>query len=250
MIAFLSLASMKINPFLIVLLILRLNAVFGSDSTSAVVSGVAYDAGNKKTRLDDLMIINLRTNQGVFGKADGSFSTVIRTGDSILIGSTGYEYKKIFFKDSVYKASYFVDVPLIRLNVKLKEVSIFSSRDLESIYTDIQKLGYRKEDFQIEGINALESPITFLYNEFSRLERTKRHNAERINNEKRRELLRQLLANYVAHDIFYLDDNEFDAFIDYANISEEYMKQATQYDFCIYVKRRFENYRIGKLQMR
>lgn len=224
--------------------------VHASDSTQVTVNGVVYDADNKTKRLDDLMIINVRTSQGIFGMADGSFSIKVNYDDSIMIGSTGYEYKKISLKDSVRKSSYFVKVGISKLKIVLKEVSIFSSRDLESIYHDIQKLGYKREDFQIEGVSALSSPITFLYQEFSRVERVKRHNAERINNDKRRELLRQLLANYVVHDIFYLDDNEFDAFIDYAGISEEYMKSASQYDFCVYVKHLFEMYRGSRTNRR
>ena len=164
----------------------------------------------------------------------------------MLVASTGYEYKRITITDTTTQPSYYIDVPLIKLNVRLKEVVIFAPRDLENIYKDIEKLGYNKRDFQIGGVPALQSPITFLYQEFNRLERLKRHNAERINNEKRRELLKELLANYVAADIINLDDSEFDFFVDYCDIPEEYMKKATQYDFCIYVKQKFEIYNMMK----
>lgn len=238
--AFISLKRMMKKWWLFFLMPLFASA---SDSTTAVVSGIAFNSQKRSVRLDDLMIINLRTHQGVFGKADGSFSTIIQKGDSILIASTGYEYKKINFSDSVWKKEFIVSVPLNKLNVNLREVTIFSPRDLDSIYKDIKKLGYNEDDFKMQGINAIESPITALYMEYNRLERVKRHNAERINNEMRRRLLKQLLTNYVAHDIFFLDDREFDDFIDFAQIPEDYMKKASQYDFCVMVKRRFEVYR-------
>ena len=95
-------------------------------------------------------------------------------------------------------------------------------------------------------MDALNSPITFLYQEFNRLEKLKRHNAERINNDKRKELLRQLLANYVAHDIINMDNDEFDDFIEFCNVPENYLKSASQYDFCIYIKRKFEVYAMMK----
>ena len=48
---------------------------------------------------------------------------------------------------------------------------------------------------------------SFPYQEFSWLEQLKRRNAERINNRRRRELLRELLANYAAADIIHLDNS-------------------------------------------
>ncbi len=216
------------------------------DSLNININGYAFDSKNPKKRLDDLMIINVRTSQGVFGLADGTFKASIFKTDTIVIASTGYEFQRICFTDSVFKPQYYINVPLIKLNVTLKDVNIFSPRDLQSIYTDIQKLGYNKKDFQLSGVDALQSPITFLYQEFSKLERLKRHNAERINADKRKELLRQLLANYVSHDIINLDNFEFDDFINFCNVPENYMKSATQYDFCIFIKQKFEVYALMK----
>ena len=217
----------------------------GQDST-ITVSGHVFDSSRPATRLEDLMIINLRTAQGFFGKADGTFSVMIRHTDTIMIASSGYEFKKICFVDSVARSTYQFEVPLIKLNIKLREVTIFSPRELNAIYKDIEKLGYNKKDFQLSGINVLESPITFLYQEFSQLEQAKRHNAERINNEKRRDLLKELLVNYVSYDIIQLDNDEFDSFIDFANVPEAYLKTASQYDFCIFIKQRFLAYQSTK----
>ncbi len=216
------------------------------DSLNIKINGYAYDSKNPKKRLDDLMIINVRTSQGIFGLADGTFNASIFKTDTLVIASTGYEFQRICFTDSVFKPQYYINVPLIKLNVTLKDVNIFSPRDLQSIYTDIQKLGYNKKDFQLSGVDAFQSPITFLYQEFSKLERLKRHNAERINADKRKELLRQLLANYVTHDIINLDNFEFDDFINFCNVPESYMKSATQYDFCIFIKQKFEVYALMK----
>ena len=223
---------------------------FAGDSLNVIVNGMVYSSANPDARLEDLMIINLRTSQGTFGKADGSFSVTAHKTDTLLIASTGFEYARISMADSVSKPIYFARVPITKLARTLKEVNIFSPRDLQSIYTDIQKLGYNKKDFELSGVNALSSPITFLYQEFSQFQRVRRHNAERINNDKRKELLRQLLANYVEHDIVNLDDTEFDDFIDFCNVPETYMKQASQYDFCIYIKQRFDVFRMMKTDRR
>ena len=91
----------------------------GQDST-ITVSGHVFDSSRPATRLEDLMIINLRTAQGFFGKADGTFSVMIRHTDTIMIASSGYEFKKICFVDSVARSTYQFEVPLIKLNIKPK----------------------------------------------------------------------------------------------------------------------------------
>ena len=131
-------------------------------------------------------------------------------------------------------------VRLKKLNITLHEVQVFSTRDLEAIEKDIQKLGYNKKDYELSGINAISSPITFLYEEFSRHEQLRRHNAELVNDDKRRNLLKELLTRYVADDIIDLSNDSFDHFVDFCNVSEEFMKTSTQYEFMVYIKRKYK----------
>lgn len=213
-----------------------------TDSTLITINGKVTDSENKLTVLQDLMIVNTTTQHGFFGKNDGTFSITVSKNDSVIIASTGYASSKFSMRDSAYAKNYNIIVRLKKLNVRLPEIRIMVKRDLDAIQKDIEKLGYRKEDYMLSGINPLESPITFLYQQFSRIERLKRHNAERINDEKRRDLLKELLANYVEADIIKLNNNDFDQFIDFASIPEETMKQLTQYDFCIHVKKQYQLY--------
>jgi hypothetical protein len=219
--------------------VLAILSLGGSVSAQIVVTGTVRVADIPAAALSELMIVNLHSQNGIFGRSDGSFRTVIGRTDTLLIGSTGYASEKICFADSLPLDSFYVEVNLHRLSVQLKEVRIFSPRDLEEIEKDIRKLGYNKDDYELSGVNALESPITFLYQQFSRLEQLKRHNRERINDDKRRKLLKELLHRYVAWEIIDLDDDEFDSFIDFCNVSEAFMKQSTQYDFIEYIKGRF-----------
>ncbi len=219
---------------------LSLCAQVSTDTVSIRITGLAIDSLNSSQQLEDLMIVNLATQQGNFGFAGGKFTATIHKKDTLLIASTGYEFRKVCFNDSVPKNEYNVLVRLKKLTVQLKEVSVFSPRDLEAIEKDIQKLGYNKKDYEISGINAFESPITFLYEEFSQRERLKRHNAELVNNEKRRQLLKELLARFVADDIIQLSNDDFDHFIDFCNVSESFMKSSTQYEFMIYIKQKYK----------
>src|SRR5436190_21247298 len=115
---------------------LFLFAQTSTDTVSIKIRGLAEDAENPSKQLEDLMIVNLTTQQGNFGYAGGKFSATVRKKDTLLVASTGYEYRKICFKDSVQKNEYEVRVKLKKLTIQLKEVQVFSPRDLEAIEKD------------------------------------------------------------------------------------------------------------------
>jgi hypothetical protein len=215
-------------------------------SQEVIVFGNVSDESNPDAVINELMVVNLNTQHGFFGKANGSFQTSLKRSDTLLIGATGYSSKRICFNDSALRDTFIVYLKLSKLKVQLREVRIIAPRDLEEIEKDIRKLGYNKKDYEVSGIDAMQSPITFLYQQFSRTERLKQHNRERINEDRRRNLLKELLQKYVAWEIIDLDDNEFDYFIDYCNVSEEFMKNSTQYDFIEYIKKRYLLYRAGR----
>jgi hypothetical protein len=214
--------------------------LYAQNSGQIHINGKVIDPKRSNPDLTNFMIVNLRTQNGIFGKADGTFSIDIQRNDTFVVAVTGYEFRKFCYKDSSVAVVYNLAVFLKEKEVRLPEVRILAPRDLADIEKDIQKLGYNKKDYEISGINAIESPITFLYEEFSRLERLKRHNAEIVNDDKRRELLKELLSRYVADDIIKLNNTDFDRFIDFCNVSEEFMKRATQYDFMVFIKNRYE----------
>ena len=202
-----------------------------------------YDPGNKAV-IPNLMVVNKRTQQGYFGNNSGKFDVEALKTDTIIIAATGFQTTRICFRDSADAAVYTVSIPLKRLEYTIKPVEIFTKRDLEEIQKDIEKLGYEKEDYVLQGTAALESPITALYQAFSRRERNKRLVAEMRNNDRRRALLKELFRKYVDNDIITLDNDDFDDFIDFSNVSDDFMKSVSQYEFIMYIKKRFEVYQM------
>jgi hypothetical protein len=82
---------------------------------------------------------------------------------------------------------------------------------------------------------------------FSQEERSKRQVIEMENTDTRRELLKELFAKYVEYDIIDLTDSEFDSFITYMDPGDEVLQALTQYQFIMYVKEKFRDYRsIGR----
>jgi len=214
------------------------------DSLWVHLDGIVYDEQDQP--ISNLIVVNRRTNKGTFGKSNGTFSVRCLKTDTISVTSLGFYTRNVVLADSALANSYKVKIYLDVRVYKIPTIEIIGPRDLEQIQKDIANLGYNESDFVLSGLNAAASPITFLYQQFSKKEASKRMVAQLENEDKKRELLKSLFYHYVDYGIIELSDNEFDDFIDYLNVSDDFMKNATQYDFLIYVKERFKDYKIHR----
>lgn len=217
-------------------------AMAQSDSSLIKVSGVLRDENDQP--ISNAIIINKATKKGTFGKPDGSFEVTCRRIDTLAITSLGFQTRNVCYRDSLYTYSFKLKLYLDTRTYMFYEVEVFAPRDLEQIQEDINKLGYDERDYMLSGINAAQSPITFLYQQFSRKEKSKRQAAYLENEDRKRELLKELFKLYVDYDIIALSDEQFDDFITYLNVSDDFLINSSQYDFLIFVKDRFKDYKV------
>lgn len=207
------------------------------------ISGKAFDQEDPKLPLPKLMVINKRTNNGSFADSEGKFSLKAYKTDTLVFSALGFHTKKICLKDSTDKESYYVEVPLRHLRFELKEVSVFADRSLNDIQKDINKLGV-KNTYSTQGTaDAMSSPITYLYERFSKFERSKRKVAEWENEELKRDVLKDLFRIYIKNDVIDLPDEEFDAFIKYLNLSDEFIQSASQFELVMAIKGKYESFK-------
>ena len=212
------------------------------DTTAILVRGELRDDMDQP--IPNAIIINRTTKKGAFGKPNGSFELKCNRGDTLAITSLGFQTRYVTYSDSLQKTEFRLKLYLDARSYMLAEVEVFAPRDLEQIQEDILKLGYDERDYMLSGINAAISPITFLYQQFSRTERSKREVAYLENEDRKRELLKELFRLYVDYEIIALDDEQFDDFITYLNVSDQFLIQSSQYDFLVFVKDRFRDYKI------
>lgn len=228
--------------------------LFGGSSIAQTDSSIVEITVNGKIRegneqpISNVIVINKRTKSGFFGKSDGSFTITCQKSDTLTITSLGYISRNICFKDSAQKTIFEAVIFLEERISTLSVVEIFAPRDLDQIQKDIQDLGYNEDDYMLSGINAVASPITFLYQQFSKVERSKRLVKQMDNEDKKRDLLKELFQHYVDYEIIDLTNEEFDDFIDFLNVSDEFIKTSSQYDFLIFVKDRFTDYKVLRRQ--
>jgi hypothetical protein len=230
-------------------MVCSLAAVAQTDSVWVSVNGTVTDKETPHSQLN-LMILNKRTGYGEFGDGGNSFSTRIRKNDVLLISALGYQTKSISFVDSTFRKVYSIRIELEKLKFKLPEVEVFPERDLAEIKKDIDQLGYNESDYLLSGVDAFQSPITALYMLFSKREKEKRKVAELQNDERRRDLLKELFRRYVSYDIIELDDKDFDDFIDFCNIPDALLQNTTQYEFVGIIEQKFKYYQRVRVNRR
>ena len=214
-----------------------------TDRSQIRIIGNVYDPTTSGLNFN-IMVINSTSGVGTYGGEDGSFNFIASKDDTILVSTRNYKLIKLCFKDSVKQKIYNVSLPLSLLKFEIKPVIIFAERDLNEIKKDIDNLGYTKTDYMLSGIDAASSPITFLYQSLSRKEQQIRLAYKLINEEKRRDLLKELFVKYVQHDIIDLELDQFDNFIDFCKISDMQLREMSQYDFIMYTKERYRIFTI------
>jgi len=189
-----------------------------------------------------LIIANARTGIGGFGSPDGSFLIRVFPKDTILITARGYQTFRFCVKDSIIPNNHELHITLKKLSVQLKEVTVYSIKKTTEIREEIKQLGNRNVN-TYQHVNPVSSPITALWERFSKMEKAKRQVEEWENNDRKTKILKELFRNYVAYDIIDLSDDEFDDFIAYLNLSDEFMQKSSDYELAKAIKSKYIAYR-------
>ena len=190
----------------------------------------------------NLMVINRNTGQGVFGQPNGSFSVYVNDGDSISLTVKEYSViNLVVHADSncQYKRKFFIHGK----PKELKEIEVRPLKSLEEIKEEREALAMR-ETRMVTGIEVMQSPITALYQAFSKKEQNKRWIAEQTYKDDQRKIVQELLRLYVAYDIINLSEEEFDQFISFLNINENFLKTATEMELITFIQDKYVHFRI------
>ncbi len=217
--------------------------IMDAQETNPKITVTGKVVGDNAIVFNRVMVVDKSTGSGTFVGIDGGFSITIPRNDTLMFAYSGYKTSKISFKDSVNKKEYLLAVKLDPLSYQLKEISVYPVKKLNEVQKEIEALESRKTRVkQLEGVSAIVSPITALYERFSKLERSKRKVAEMENEDMKREVLKDLFRIYIKYDIIELTDSQFDDFITFCDLPDYYILHATQYDLVEEIKKRYNKF--------
>ena len=190
----------------------------------------------------NLMVINRTTGRGIFGQPDGYFSVYVRPNDKIALSTKEYPIYEFTAKpDSNCQCQ--VIAYIEKLPQQVQEVVVKPLKTLEQIKEERKNLVLR-ETRQVTGIEALQSPITALYQAFSKKEQNKRWIAEQKYKDDQRQVVKELLRLYVAYEIIEMEEDEFDDFIIFLNADPDFLKTAAEMELVLFIKDKFEHFKL------
>src|SRR5690606_19521059 len=191
--------------------------------------------------------VNRTTGKGVFGQPNGTFSVYVNDADSITVSIKGYD----MIQYVVHADSNCQDTRYFFIEGKpqeVREVVVRPVKTLDQIREERESLALR-ETRTVTGLEAIQSPITALYQAFSKKERSKRMVAELEYLDDQREIVRQLLRTYVAYDVVDLSEEEFDEFIFFLNVNPDFLRTATECELIEFIKGKYEHFKLMKVQV-
>ena len=213
---------------------------FGQKCERVLLTGQVIDSMGIQS-FYNLMIVNRNTGQGVFGQPNGYFSAYTKNNDSISISVKGYMIYGFRVKaDSNCQSKQ--KIYLVQKPQELTEMIIKPLKTLSEIREEREALAMR-ETRLVTGVELLQSPITALYQAFSKKEQNKRWIAEQEYKDNKRKVVQELLRLYVASDIIELNEDEFDDFISFLNLSENFLKTSTEMELYLFIKDKYDHFK-------
>ena len=222
-----------------ILLFLSASVYAQQPCTKVWLRGKVEDTLNKYAFLN-LMVVNTSTGKGVFGQPDGTFGVYVSNNDSIILSVKGYErYGFRVIGDS--SCHFDVYAVVERKARQIDEVVIKPLKSIQEIKEERAALALR-ETRTITGLEAFQSPITALYQRFSKREQSKAIVAQKQFEDSKVEVVQELLKLYVSYDIIKLSNDDFIDFIRFMSMDENFLKTATDLELVTFIKDKLEHY--------
>lgn len=186
------------------------------------------------------MIVNRTTGKGVFGQPNGHFSVYVSDGDSITVSVKGYDLINVIVRADE-DCRFVKNFPVIGKPFEFEEVVVRPIKSLEQIREEREAL-VMMETRTVTGLESILSPITALYQAFSKTERNKRKIEEWKFRDSKRDILKELLRTYIAYDVVNLTEEEFDDFIYFLNMDPDFLRTATEWELIEFIKGKYEHF--------
>ena len=207
-----------------------------------IVKGEVKDSLNPSIFVNTI-VANITTNELYTLDRKGQFEIKGKVGDVIVFRANNYHKQSYEILDSYICKNEII----VYLS---KEANVFPVIDIVPIKTVQEIKRSRRElakndPIELRGFQALNSPITALYERFSRIGRSKQRIAELEYQDEIERILKELFRVYISYDIIDLSEDEFFSFIDWLAISDQFLRESSDYDLVIYIKQRYKEYRMN-----
>ena len=245
---------MRYLQIIIVCLLGLFGAIHCSYAQGKYVIGIVIDRNNNQG-VDKGTVTNKRTRQRVRTNTAGRFFITALAGDSLILTHMAYGRVGIKWDGADNPVINARPIPQLSERVfELKEVTITAKR-YEEVKRDIQReLEDPVASRKVTGDQAFDrladgAGITLLYELFSKRAKGERK-ASALMQEYRRHKLAMERLRLLIEQATTITAAETDSFVEFCNLSDEYLLVAEDYDLIVTIQNRERFYRAGRRSSR
>ncbi len=205
--------------------------------SQSFMSGTIYDSTSKK-KLTGVNIENLTTHQGENSGIKGSYYIEVKKGDKIQFSYVGYNKKIIIItstEENIYQ-DVFLKSSIKTLNgVVVKGLSEYQKDSIHraSIYKDV--ISYSQE-------KSIKSPISTVYEKFSKKYKDLRKFQEQIKNTEEQKYIDTKYTPEITNAMTKLTDDTLAEFMNLYPMEFEFARSASPLEIKMWIKYNYKDY--------
>ena len=227
-----------------------------------LIAGYVFEQAN----LDPIPHVNVyikQSRRGTITNSSGYFILNARINDTIVFSSVGYEKKYTIITDSLQESTEVFVVLLEEKYYELKSVDILALRRYEQFKYEVINMRLPDDGFVyaiknfpsrpadidyhsragVSDFGLVFSPITALYDAFSKEGRERRKLMELIERDKRKEIIENKISIQKISRITGLNNYQSEEFFKWCNLPVEFILKLNDYDLILLIIYRFEQYK-------
>lgn len=200
------------------------------------ISGLVLERGTNNSRIADVNVTNLRTNQQTRTSSMGVFTIEVSLGDSLSFSKTGYGPVKTVihvFEDIILDMQPGLEIETVVVTRSTRE------SELRDALGDYRRKGVHNGGHNTVG-TYLGSPATALYNLFGREPRNARRFEKYMNQEMDALKVDRIFNKKIVSEITGLEGDELQAFMEVYRPTLSVAENWGQYDLMLYITNSFK----------
>ncbi len=203
-----------------------------------VLQGTIIDSAKRNT-INSVRVENLSTHQGDYSNADGFFSIEGKEGDYIIFSYLGFNNKVIRLNSSLNNNNQIVKMTI--KTVGLKGVTI--KQGPTQYQTDSAKRAdIYKDAFDYTQTKSAMSPITSLYQVFSKKHKTMRHFQDQIVDIEKQKFIDTRYSEELTAQMTGLKEEALIKFMQAYPMEVDFARAASDLEIKMWIKYNFQEY--------
>lgn len=230
----------EVRKFTLLIMLTFLGALVSK--AQFVLKGRIVDSVYKRG-LESVSIENMTTHQGAYSGQGGYFELEVNEGDNVYLTYVGYKPKSIRIKAE--DALKLKEITLALKPIQLKDVTIYRG-PTEYQKDSMQRASLYKSAFEYEQQKSVMTPVTSIYQKFSKKYKNLRKFQEQIIDIEKQKFIDTRYSPELVQSLTKLPEDSVAHFMNQYPMELEYARAASELEIKMWIKYNFQDYLLKK----